>query len=127
MPDKKSITITRDDAGHTKSFGKIKFTKAGKYVYYVKESRGSINGIKYDTKWHKVVIEVVDDGKGHLVSKNSKPLIRTVKITNKYIPPRNPKTGDAGGLLAMIGLLISSIVGIVFLFIYRKVRAAGKK
>ncbi len=84
MPANKEISITRADADHTKSFGEIKFDKAGTYEYTVKETKGSLAGITYDETEHKVTIKVVDDGKGNLVAAADSDLIQTVTITNEY-------------------------------------------
>ena len=123
MPDQKSITITKRDADQIKSFGKIQFTEEGTYVYTVKETRGNIKDIKYDTKEHTVTIEVVDDGNGNLVAKEGTEMIQTVKITNTY-KPDIPKTGDSNKTFLYIGMMIASILTILLLAIFGRKRKA---
>ena len=106
MPTKDQIEITKADTDQTKSFGKIKFTAAGTYNYTVKETKGDIKGVTYDTADHAVTIKVKDDGEGHLVADDT-PLIQTTKVTNTYksekpffekkIQDKNDSTGEVSG------------------------------
>ena len=84
MPAKTEITITKDSADKTESFGKITYSKAGTYTYTVKETKGSLGGVEYDETEHNVTIKVVDDGEGHLVPENGDTVIKTEQITNTY-------------------------------------------
>ena len=83
LPDNTSITIKKSDEEQTKSFGEIKFKKAGTYKYVVKETKGSIGGVTYDTTEHTVTIKVKDNGKGKLVADGCE-LIQTKEFTNTY-------------------------------------------
>jgi pilin isopeptide linkage protein len=65
-PAKDKVTVTKDSADLTESFGKITFDKAGIYKYVVSEvHKGeTVGGVAYDAKDRTVTIEVADDGKG---------------------------------------------------------------
>ena len=120
LPAQTTVTIRKSDADHIKSFGEIDFTKAGKYTYTVRETKGNIKGVNYDTKAHKVTIEVVDDGNGHLIAKEGTSLIQTVKITNTT----GVKTGDENRiLLPMTGMFASMIALLLIVISRRKSRA----
>ena len=86
MPPKTEVTITKDDAGKTESFGKIKFTKAGTYTYTVTETKGSADGVAYDTTPHSVTIVLEDDGEGNLVAAEGSSLVQAVTVTNTFAP-----------------------------------------
>ena len=78
------IAITNKDQDHTKSFGEIEFTKAGKYSYKVKETKGDIKGLIYDETEHEVTFDVKDDGKGNIVAvTEGEELVQAVTVTNK--------------------------------------------
>ena len=81
-----SVTITSSDADYTKSFGKVKFTKAGTYNWTVSEEHKgeTVKGIKYDSSDKTVTIVVEDDGKGNLVAKSGTEVVQTAEFTNTY-------------------------------------------
>ena len=116
------MLIWSDDVDHIKSFGEIEFSEAGKYTYVIKEVKGDAKGIKYDTKAHKVTIEVVDDGEGNLVAKDGTSLIQTVKITNTYKPTGTVDTGDSSHLLMNIEAMLASMLGLLIMIIRRRRR-----
>ena len=119
MPSQTRITITRSDADQTKSFGTIVFTEPGTYVYSVSEVRGGDAYIKYDTKEHKITIEVVDDTHGNLVAKEGTQLIQIVTIKNTY--SETPPTGDSRHLFLYASLMITSMMGLCMLYLpYRR-------
>ena len=116
MPAETSVTIRKSDADQTKSFGEIKFTEPGKYTYIVRENKGNISGVNYDTKDHKVTIEVVDDGNGNLVAKDGSALIQTVKITNTT----GVKTGDEHNILIPMTGMLAAILALLIMIIRRR-------
>ena len=118
MPEEDTITITKDDKDQTVSFGEIVFDEPGKYTYTVKETKGDIKGVTYDTKKHKVTIEVVDDGKGNLVAKDGTKLIQTVKITNTA--HKGVKTGDDSNVILYSTTMLGSILAFLFMAIRRR-------
>ena len=63
----RTITITKNDAGYTKTFGTIVFDQEATYLYkVVEESTNPISGITYSAE-HYVRIRVVDDTHGNYV------------------------------------------------------------
>ena len=120
MPATSSIFITKDDKDQTKSFGEITFTKPGKYTYTVEEVEGDDDDITYDTKAHKVTIEVVDDGNGKLVAKKGTAAIQKVKITNTYKHEKTVKTGDDSNMLAYLAGMLASMLGLIGMTIRRR-------
>ena len=123
MPEERSISITKEDADHIVSFGEIEFTEAGKYTYTIKETKGNEKGMTYDTKAHKVTIEVVDDGNGKLKAKSGSKLIQTVKITNTY-RNHHVTTGDDNKMLSYISIMLGAMLGFVMMLIYHRKRRA---
>ena len=86
MPSERTVTIAFGE-DITKSFGTIKFEKAGEYTYTVQETipedSAKIEGITYDENAYTVTIKVTDDGVGHMVADGT-PLVQTVAVTNTY-------------------------------------------
>ena len=76
-----SVTVKNSTAA---SFGKITFVEPGTYVYSVKETKGSIDGITYDESEHTVVIIVEKGADGKLAAASGTTLTPTVTITNTY-------------------------------------------
>ena len=120
MPEEDTIVITKDDKDRTVSFGKIDFDEPGKYTYTVKETKGDSKGVTYDTKKHKVTIEVVDDGNGNLVAKKGTKLIQTVKITNVYKEAGGTRTGDDTNLVVSVLILLSSVLALLIIVVRRR-------
>ena len=120
MPANTSIFITRDDKDQTKSFGEITFTKPGKYTYTVEEVEGDDDDITYDTKAHKVTIEIVDDGNGNLIAKKGTSAIKKVKITNTYKPEKTVKTGDDSNMIIYLAGMIAAMLGLIVMIFRRR-------
>ncbi|MBQ6363089.1 MAG: hypothetical protein IJI62_03710, partial [Lachnospiraceae bacterium] len=80
------ITVTKNSADYTESFGKVTFTEAGTYQWTVSETyKGETrNGITYDSADRTVTIVVEDDGKGQLVAADGSALVQTAEFTNEY-------------------------------------------
>ena len=81
-----TVTVTKDSADYTESFGKVKFTKAGTYEWTVSETHKgeTIDGVAYASADKTVSIVVVDDGHGHLVADEQSMLVQTAEFTNSY-------------------------------------------
>ena len=120
MPANTSIFITRDDKDQTKSFGEITFTKPGKYTYTVEEVEGDDDDITYDTKAHKVTIEIVDDGNGNLIAKKGTSAIKKVKFTNTYKPEKTVKTGDDSNMIIYLAGMIAAMLGLIVMIVRRR-------
>lgn len=71
MPDKVDedgyITINPTESNKAEiSFGQIKFTEAGEYIYHITEQTGDAEGMTYDTARRDLIITVTNDGQGSL-------------------------------------------------------------
>ena len=81
-----TAAVTKNSTGYTASFGTVTFNAAGTYQWTVTETHKgeTIDGIAYDSADKTVTIEVVDDGKGHLVAAEGSALVQTAAFTNNY-------------------------------------------
>ena len=59
LPETLKVETTKDKK--SASFGKISYEKSGTYEYVIKEEKGSIGGISYDSAEHKVLVTVSKD------------------------------------------------------------------
>ena len=68
MPAEAKISVGKPDKGAKAdfTFGEITYTKAGTYEYTVKEAKGDMPGVSYDTHEAKVTVKVTDNGQGRL-------------------------------------------------------------
>ena len=88
MPEATSIQVK---AKETKSFGKIKYTKAGTYEYTITETKGTTAGMTYDESVHKVVVTVTEvDGKLTAAVTYDGKAIDKLTVTNTYEKPEKP-------------------------------------
>lgn len=60
------LTIDNSTSEHKAAFGNITFTKPGTYKFTVKESKGSLGGVTYDTHEATITVTVSDNGDGTL-------------------------------------------------------------
>lgn len=85
LPDNAAgITITNESDPKEASFGDITFTKAGTYVFNIKETAGNIGGITYDVQNHLVKVTVTDNLNGTMTASVTEGANPT--ITNTYAP-----------------------------------------
>ena len=61
-------TVKNDESGAF-SFDSIEYDTPGTYKYTVKENKGNLGGVTYDTKTYDVIVTVTDNGEGQLVAK----------------------------------------------------------
>ena len=89
----KTVTVTGKDAGDKATtalnFGSIHFTKAtsaGKpYEFFITETVPAANkGITFDDSDHRLLINVSDDGQGHLSARASEGSVEELNFTNMY-------------------------------------------
>nr|WP_129860663.1 FctA domain-containing protein [Bifidobacterium pseudolongum] len=68
MPAEAKISVGKPDKGAKAdfTFGEITYTKTGTYEYTVKEAKGDMPGVSYDTHSAKAKVTVTDNGKGQL-------------------------------------------------------------
>ena len=76
----KSVTVTNSNPA---SFGAIVYT-VGEFEYTITENKGSLGGITYDSKEHKVTVTVELDDNNELVSSVSYDGDDSLIITNPY-------------------------------------------
>lgn len=75
MPDEPSVTLTNTDQTNyteneevTFSFGEIKYSSVGKYVYLIRETEGAESGLTYSGAIYRVTVNVTDNGEGNLAA-----------------------------------------------------------
>lgn len=73
--DSVSVTLTNDsNTNYTDGqqvafqFGEIEYTSVGRYIYLVQESEGSEYGLAYSNAVYRLIVDVTDDGAGHLTA-----------------------------------------------------------
>lgn len=68
MPAEAKVSVGKPSKGAKADFGfgDITFTKTGTYEYTVKEAKGDMPGVSYDTHSAKVKVTVTDNGQGQL-------------------------------------------------------------
>ena len=88
LPENTTKTITTENGKGSVSFGDIEFKTPGTYEYKVTETATSDKGWTYDSKTHKIVVEVEDDLNGNLVVKGKTyeedEAATSVDIQNEY-------------------------------------------
>ena len=95
MPAKTKATVGKPAEGAKAdfAFGDITYTQPGVYEYTVKEAKGDMPGVSYDTHVAKVTVKVSDNGQGQL---EAKATVEGAKFTNSY--HAKPFDGVPGGL-----------------------------
>lgn len=58
-------TVTHDESGAF-SFPVITYNTAGDFYYVVRETKGNVGGVKYDSSIYRIHVNVADDGQGQL-------------------------------------------------------------
>ncbi len=74
-------TSTNTDSGEV-TFAEIIYDKAGTYEYEISEVKGSVPGVTYDEKVHKITVTVTDNLEGKLEAKAEG--INNLVFTNVY-------------------------------------------
>jgi pilin isopeptide linkage protein len=86
MPkDAKNNTLTVKNDGASVNFGSINYDQAGTYTYTIKEEKGSLDGVHYDSSTKTVQVVVTDNGDGTLSAK-VKGAGSDAVFTNTYTP-----------------------------------------
>ncbi|RYQ05869.1 Fibronectin-binding protein [Bifidobacterium pseudolongum subsp. globosum] len=83
MPAETKATVGKPEQGAKAdfAFGDITYTQPGVYEYTVKEAKGDMPGVAYDTHTAKVTVKVADNGQGRL---EAKATVEGAKFTNSY-------------------------------------------
>ncbi|WP_211800300.1 Spy0128 family protein [Proteiniclasticum sediminis] len=90
----------KNDVNGLFAFDALNFTQPGTYTYYVREVLGSLGGVTYDTKMHKIVVTVVDNLDGTLTATAKYPEGGLVFL-NSYKPA--PTRLDLEGMKTLSG------------------------
>jgi pilin isopeptide linkage protein/uncharacterized repeat protein (TIGR01451 family) len=86
MPkDAKNNTLTVKNDGASVDFGSITYDQAGTYTYTIKEEKGSLDGVHYDSSTKTVQVVVTDNGDGTLSAKVD-GAGSNAAFTNTYTP-----------------------------------------
>ena len=84
--DKVVATGTNDASGNI-TMGAVKYDKAGKHTYTLREVPGDANnGITYDSKTYTIETTITDNDKGELVAKHELKGDNEAKFNNSYKP-----------------------------------------
>ena len=82
MPANKVATAT--ESAKTAVFGSIEYEKTGKYEYTITERNDGVDGVTYDTKAHKVVVNVTKDADNKMTAKATYDGKDNLIITNTF-------------------------------------------
>lgn len=63
------VATAPNDAEGNVSFDALAYDEAGTHTYVVREAKGSLDGVTYDSSEHVVTVSVTDDGSGRLSAK----------------------------------------------------------
>ena len=64
----RTVTVKKSSKDYTESFGTITFEKSGTYEYTITESKGTLDGVTYDTTEHTVTVKVSKDPETNALS-----------------------------------------------------------
>lgn len=105
MPPFVNLDITAASEDFAINFGDITFKEPGTYTFTVTES-GSVNGVTNDADPERtIVVNVVDDTKGHLVASIDADKSDRLTFTNTYSPNEVVVGEDAGNALTVQKML----------------------
>ena len=65
----KVVATAHNDAEGKVNFDALTYDEAGTHTYVVREAKGSLGGVTYDSSEHVVTVSVTDDGSGRLSAK----------------------------------------------------------
>ena len=83
----KVVATGKNDASGKITMGAVKYDKAGKHTYTLREVPGDANnGITYDSKTYTIETTITDNGKGELVAKHELKDDNEAKFNNSYKP-----------------------------------------
>ena len=82
MPENNVATAT--ESAKTAVFGSVEYEKTGKYEYTITERNDGVDGVTYDTKAHKVVVNVTKDADNKMTAKATYDGKDNLIITNTF-------------------------------------------
>ncbi len=76
------VTWTKDGPNEAATFGEVKFTEAGEYTFEIKEKKGDVKNVTYNTDPQTITVKVESkDGK---LTATADPVSAKVTVTNTY-------------------------------------------
>ena len=119
------VIETAKNVGREITFGTMTFDKEGTYKYKIKEIKGDIKTIAYDTTVYDVIIEVTKNAEGDYEAKltymkNGKVYNGTPVFANVTINPEIPDTGDEGRIYTFAGIMAASAAAIFLVVLLMK-------
>ncbi|MDO4833763.1 MAG: FctA domain-containing protein [Bacillota bacterium] len=123
LPENTEIKATSDNT--YPSFGAIKYDKAGTYEYTIKETKGSLDGVTYDTSEHTATVKVTrnDDNSlsaevkydgnndGLTITNTVEKVTVSGEKTKDKTGADGPKTGDQTNLPVVLIFIIAALAG----------------
>lgn len=92
-----TVYQAKNDAAGSIAFPALTFAEPGTYVYTISEVNDKQANVTYDTAMHKVVVNVVDDGRGNLVATVAYDDGVAPTFKNSYTEPPAPTPTPGGG------------------------------
>lgn len=92
-----TVYQAKNDAAGSIAFPALTFAEPGTYVYTISEVNDKQANVTYDTAMHKVVVNVVDDGRGNLVATVAYDEGAAPTFKNSYTEPPAPTPTPGGG------------------------------
>ena len=121
--NRKELARATNDGTGLITFPDRTFTKAVRYIYYVQEVKGDLQGVTYDTSEYKVIITTTANADGHTLrytvdlERDGTPVAGGIVFTNeKDVPP----TGDKAFTTLMVLFLSAALLGAGAVLINRR-------
>lgn len=92
-----TVYQAKNDAAGSIAFPALTFAEPGTYVYTISEVNDKQANVTYDTAMHKVVVNVVDDGRGNLVATVAYDDGVAPTFKNSYTEPPAPAPTPGDG------------------------------
>lgn len=92
-----TVYQAKNDAAGSIAFPALTFAEPGTYVYTISEVNDKQANVTYDTAMHKVVVNVVDDGRGNLVATVAYDDGAAPTFKNSYTEPPAPAPTPGDG------------------------------
>ena len=127
------VDSAKNDKDGFVQFDSIEFKKPGTYTYTLSEVKGDVKDVTYDDHEYKVVLEVVDNGKGNLevVRQDDAKIVFKNLYVKSEVPkkPESPKKDSNTGLATNVSSWMSlmAISGTALVGISYRKRKSNKK
>ena len=124
-----NIVASAQNKGNSIVFETLKYNKAGEYVYYLLEQKGSEELMKYDDSIYKISVVVAEkDGKympelsyeREGIAYEGLPMFNNETIDPEII---SPDTGDSSQRLLWLGVMLAGMVAIGYVLLSSRRKA----